>query len=116
MSCDAEFNSFIFQNEDRLFHAGYPKNIPGVLGDLTLLFVTGETHKRLRGFALSLLASVREQSGSFLSDIEDNVLRVMDSWKDKTTLVFMAETRKVCTTFRLMTLASKTPFEYKDGK
>ncbi|ONK59295.1 uncharacterized protein A4U43_C08F4980 [Asparagus officinalis] len=94
VSCDAEFNSFVLQNEGTLFHAGYPSNIPAVLGDLTLLFVTGDIHKRLRGFAVNLFSSIRTPNSSFLSGIEDNVLRVMESWKDKETLRFTAETRK----------------------
>ncbi|XP_073009070.1 cytochrome P450 724B1-like [Typha latifolia] len=94
VSCDAEFNSFILQNEDRLFVAGYPKNIPGVLGDLTLLVVTGDTHKHIRGVALNLFAAMRTRSSSFISDIECNALRVMDSWKNREKLVFCAEIRK----------------------
>ncbi|XP_010912979.2 cytochrome P450 724B1-like [Elaeis guineensis] len=100
VSCDAEFNSFILQNEDRLFQSSYPKNIPGVLGNLTLLFVTGSEHKRLRGLALDLFAGMRTKNASFISDIEDNVLQVMDSWKTKKTLVFCEETRKF--TFRVI--------------
>ncbi|XP_038981137.1 cytochrome P450 724B1-like [Phoenix dactylifera] len=99
VSCDAEFNSFILQNEDRLFESSYPKNIPGVLGELTLLYVTGSEHKRLRGVALDLFAGMRTNA-SFISDIEDNVLQVMDSWKNKETLVFCDETRKF--TFRVI--------------
>ncbi|XP_020242593.1 cytochrome P450 724B1-like [Asparagus officinalis] len=94
VSCDPEFNYFVLQNEDRLFHSAYPPNIPGVLGDLTLLAVTGDVHKRLRGFAVNLLSSVKTPSSLFLSDIEDNVLKVMDSWKHKKVLQFLAEARK----------------------
>jgi len=98
-----------------LFHAGYPTNIPGVLGDLTLLFVTGDLHQRLRGFALNLFASVKTPNGSFLLDIEDNVLRVMESWKDKKTLVFAAETRKVCTILFFSIILEEETIESRRG-
>ncbi|KAG1346342.1 putative cytochrome P450 724B1-like [Cocos nucifera] len=37
---------------------------------------------------------MRTKNDSFISDIEENVLQVMDSWKTKETLVFCEETRK----------------------
>nr|XP_010912979.1 cytochrome P450 724B1-like [Elaeis guineensis] len=43
---------------------------------------------------------MRTKNASFISDIEDNVLQVMDSWKTKKTLVFCEETRKF--TFRVI--------------
>ncbi|RWR90495.1 cytochrome P450 724B1-like protein [Cinnamomum micranthum f. kanehirae] len=65
VSCDRDFNSFILQQEDRLVEASYPSNIPGVLGDLTLLVV---------------------RNSSFLAHIEENAVQVMLSWATKKTV------------------------------
>lgn len=94
VSCDADFNSFILQNDDRLLVSSYPANIPGVLGDLTLLVATGDLHKRLRGAMLNFFTT-NTQNINFLRHIEDNVLRVMAPWAHKKTLIFCQETRKV---------------------
>ncbi|XP_068653657.1 cytochrome P450 724B1-like [Aristolochia californica] len=94
VSCDPDFNSFVLHNEERLFLSSYPSNIPGILGQLTLLVATGDVHKRLRAVALNLFATMKAQNEFFLSDIENNALRVMRSWKNKERLVFCQETRK----------------------
>ncbi|XXG57082.1 hypothetical protein AAC387_Pa03g4328 [Persea americana] len=94
VSCDADFNSFILQNDDRLLESSYPANIPGVLGDLTLLVATGDLHKRLRGALLNFFTTINTQNSNFLRHIEDNVLRVMAPWANKKTLIFCQETRK----------------------
>ncbi|KAK1282303.1 hypothetical protein QJS10_CPB22g00346 [Acorus calamus] len=94
VSCDAEFNMFVLRNEGHLFATGYPRNIPEVLGDLTLLHLTGEAHKRLRGVALSFFATVKTESEHFLADIEAGALGIINPWKDKETLHFCDEARK----------------------
>ncbi|KAJ8486032.1 hypothetical protein OPV22_018517 [Ensete ventricosum] len=94
VSCDVDFNHFILQNEDRLFEASYPASIPKVIGDLTMLVMTGDPHKRIRGVALSLFSSMKTHEAATMSDIDNIVVRLMDSWKNKKTLVFCEETRK----------------------
>ncbi|RWW53921.1 hypothetical protein BHE74_00039537 [Ensete ventricosum] len=95
VSCDVDFNHFILQNEDRLFEASYPASIPKVIGDLTMLVMTGDPHKRIRGVALSLFSSMKTHEAATMSDIDNIVVRLMDSWKNKKTLVFCEETRKI---------------------
>ncbi|URD94613.1 cytochrome P450 [Musa troglodytarum] len=94
VSCDVDFNHFILQNEDRLFEASYPVNIPKVIGDFTMLVMTGDAHKRIRGVALSLFSSMKTHEAATISDIDNIVVRLMDSWQGKRTLVFCDETRK----------------------
>ncbi|XP_020581903.1 cytochrome P450 724B1-like [Phalaenopsis equestris] len=95
VSCDAEFNSYVLNNEERLFMASYPKTIPGVLGENTLLAVNGETHKHLRGLVVSLMSAIKNpDKTTFFSDIEDTALSIMRSWFDRETIVLCDETRK----------------------
>ncbi|CAL9755390.1 unnamed protein product [Musa acuminata subsp. burmannicoides] len=94
VSCDVDFNHFIMQNEGRLFEASYPASIPKVIGDFTMLVMTGDAHKRIRGVALGLFSSMKTHEAATISDIDNIVVRLMDSWKNKKTLVFCDETRK----------------------
>ncbi|KAI3679185.1 hypothetical protein L2E82_51558 [Cichorium intybus] len=93
VSCDQELNYFILQNEDKLFECSYPKPIHGVLGKISMLVVVGDTHKRLRNVALSLVSTTKSKP-DFLTHIEKTTLQILDSWKDKKQIVFCQEARK----------------------
>ncbi|KAK3004435.1 hypothetical protein RJ639_020046 [Escallonia herrerae] len=82
VSCDEELNYFILQNEDKLFQCSYPKPVHGILGKISMLVAVGDTHKRLRNFALSLVTTSRSKP-EFLNDVERTVVQILDSWKDK---------------------------------
>ena len=94
VSCDEELNYFILQNEGKLFECSYPKSIHGILGQSSMLVATGETHKRLRNAALSLV-SITKSKPEFLNDIEMTAIRTLHSWKDKRHVVFSEEAKKV---------------------
>lgn len=94
VSCDEELNYHILQNEDRLFQCSYPKPIHGILGKNSMLVVVGDTHKRLRNVAVSLVTTMRSKPG-FLNDIERTATQILDSWKDKNQVIFCEEARKV---------------------
>ncbi|KAM7492445.1 hypothetical protein LguiA_035366 [Lonicera macranthoides] len=93
VSSDEELNYFILQNEDKLFECSYPKPILGVLGKSSLLVTVGETHKRLRNVALSLVTTTKSKP-QFLNHIETTVLDVLGSWKGKKQVIFCDEARK----------------------
>ncbi|KAJ4730286.1 Cytochrome P450 [Melia azedarach] len=93
VSCDPELNYFILQNEGKLFQCSYPKPIHGILGQLSMLVAVGETHKRLRNAALSLV-SITKSKPEFLHDIERIAIQILDSWKDKPQVIFCEEARK----------------------
>ncbi|CAI9261743.1 unnamed protein product [Lactuca saligna] len=93
VSCDQELNYFILQNEDKLFECSYPKPIHGVLGKISMLVVVGDTHKRLRNVALSLVSTTKSKP-DFLTHIEKTTLQILDSWKDKKQIIFCQEARK----------------------
>ncbi|WOH00749.1 hypothetical protein DCAR_0520123 [Daucus carota subsp. sativus] len=93
VSCDEELNYLILQNEDKLFQCSYPKPIHGVLGSLSMLVAVGDTHKRLRSVALSLVTTTKSNP-QFLSDIENTAIQILDSWKHKKQILFCEEARK----------------------
>lgn len=95
VSCDHELNCFILQNEGTLFECSYPKPIHGVLGELSMLVAVGDTHRRLRSAALSLV-SITKSKPQFLNDIESAALRVLGSWRAHDgTVLFCEDARKV---------------------
>ncbi|GAB2285165.1 hypothetical protein Dimus_019617 [Dionaea muscipula] len=93
VSCDQELNYYILQNEDKLFQCSYPKAIHGILGEKSMLVAVGETHKRLRSVALSLVNTIKANP-DFLSDIETTAIQILESWKDKRGVIFCDEARK----------------------
>ncbi|XP_077237513.1 cytochrome P450 724B1-like [Tasmannia lanceolata] len=93
VSCDQELNNFILQNEEKLFQCSYPKPIHGILGKSSMLVVVGDTHKRLRNLALTLVTTTKSKP-DYINDIEKTAIQIMDSWKDKTQVIFCEEARK----------------------
>ncbi|XP_062009217.1 cytochrome P450 724B1-like [Rosa rugosa] len=93
VSCDEELNYFILQNEGKLFECSYPKPIHGILGKSSMLVAVGDTHKRLRNVAVSLV-TITKSKPEFLHDIENTAVRVLRSWKDKPQVIFCKEARK----------------------
>ncbi|XP_072989802.1 cytochrome P450 724B1 isoform X1 [Typha latifolia] len=93
VSCDQELNHFILQNEEKLFQCSYPRPIHGILGKSSMIVVVGETHKRLRNLALTLVTTTKSRPG-FLHDIESIALHIISSWQDKRRIFFCEEARK----------------------
>ncbi|KAI3956170.1 hypothetical protein MKW92_021757 [Papaver armeniacum] len=99
VSCDHELNMFILQNEEKLFQGSYPKSIHGVLGDLSLLCIVGDHHKRLRNFALNLTNTCKSRA-EYINDVDRLTISVMESWRNKKQLHFCEEMKKF--TFNLI--------------
>ncbi|KAH7674291.1 Cytochrome P450 B-class protein [Dioscorea alata] len=93
VSCDQELNQFILQNEEKLFQCSYPKPIHGILGKSSMIVVVGDTHKRLRNLALTLITTTKSKP-SYLNDIESIAIHVLNSWKDKSNVFFCEEAKK----------------------
>lgn len=64
-----------------------------------MLVAVGDTHKRLRNVALSLVTTTKTKP-EFLNEVERAAIRVLDSWKDKPQIIFCEEARKVLLTRR----------------
>ncbi|XP_062217739.1 cytochrome P450 724B1-like [Phragmites australis] len=93
VSCDEELNHFVLQNEERLFQCSYPGPIRGILGKSSLLVVTGEHHRRIRGMALAFVASTGLRP-SYLADVDRAARAVVASWRGCRAVAFCGEARK----------------------
>ncbi|XVF21195.1 hypothetical protein REPUB_Repub12eG0069700 [Reevesia pubescens] len=115
VSCDPELNYFILQNEGKLFQCSYPKPIHGILGKVSMLVAVGETHKRLRNAALSLV-TITKSKPEFLNDIERIAIQILDSWKDKPKVIFCEEARKFTFNVIVKQVLGLTPEEPETTK
>ncbi|OVA17629.1 Cytochrome P450 [Macleaya cordata] len=93
VSCDHDLNMFILQNEERLFQCSYPKSIHGVLGNLSLLCVVGDLHKRLRSYALNFTNTCKSKV-EYINDVDKLTISLMESWKNKKEVIFCEEVKK----------------------
>ncbi|KAJ9152821.1 hypothetical protein P3X46_026340 [Hevea brasiliensis] len=110
VSCDHEFNLFILQNEEKLFQASYPTAMHGILGNFSLLLVSGDLHKKLRSIAVSFIA-VSKSTPSFLHCVEKFAISMMESWKECKEIAFHKEVRKFTLNLMVKTLLSIEPEE-----
>ncbi|XP_074555903.1 cytochrome P450 724B1-like [Curcuma longa] len=99
VSCDQELNHFILQNEEKLFQCSYPRPIHGILGKSSMIVVVGDTHRKLRSLALTLLTTTKSRTG-YLIDIDRIALEVIAAWNDKQRIFLCEEARKF--TFRVI--------------
>ncbi|XP_058114780.1 cytochrome P450 724B1-like isoform X4 [Magnolia sinica] len=115
VSCDQELNNFILQNEEKLFQCSYPKPIHGILGTSSMLVVVGDTHKRLRSLALTLVSTTKSKP-EYLNDIERIAIQIMDAWKDKKEVIFCEEARKFTFNVIVKQVLGLTPEEPQTSK
>ncbi|GMP93983.1 hypothetical protein CsSME_00043604 [Camellia sinensis var. sinensis] len=94
VSCDLELNTFILQNEGRLFQSSYPKPVLDILGKLSVMLVSGDLHKKLRNIAVSFISTSRSRP-DFLCYVEKLSVLVMESWREHQEVAFYEEAKKV---------------------
>lgn len=100
VSCDLELNTFILQNEEKLFQSSYPKQVHDILGKLSLMLVSGDLHRKLRNVALSFTTTSKSRP-DFLHYVEKLSISVMKSWKDRRQVLFFKEAKEVRRTSHL---------------
>ncbi|GLU11364.1 hypothetical protein SLE2022_281170 [Rubroshorea leprosula] len=110
VSCDHELNMFILQNEERLFQASYPKPLHGILGQFSLLIVSGDLHKKLRNIAVSFI-STSKSTPEFLHCVEKLSVSMMNSWRDCKEITFYREVKKFTMNIMVKHLLSIEPEE-----
>ncbi|CAL5371748.1 unnamed protein product [Camellia sinensis] len=93
VSCDHELNTFILQNEGKLFQSSYPKPVLDILGKLSIMLVSGDLHRKLRSIAVSFI-SVSRTKPDFLHYVEKLSTSVMESWKAHQEVTFYKEAKK----------------------
>ncbi|CAI0456452.1 unnamed protein product [Linum tenue] len=101
---------FILQNEGKLFQASYPKAMQGILGQYSLLIVSGEHHRKLRGIAVSFSA-MSKSSPVFHSRIEKLAFSMLESWRGRREIAFLEEMKKFTLSLMVKTVLSIDPEE-----
>ncbi|CAL5430926.1 unnamed protein product [Camellia sinensis] len=81
VSCDLELNTLILQNEGRLFQRSYTKQVLDILGNLSILLVSDDLHKKLRNIAISFISTSTPRH-DFLCYVEKLSILVMESWRE----------------------------------
>ncbi|CAL5191656.1 unnamed protein product [Lathyrus oleraceus] len=109
VSCDYEFNTFILQNEGKLFPVDYPKVMHKILGKYALILVTGELHKKLRSTVISFVSASKSES-NFLHFVEMLAISRINSWGSNCKQVaFYREAKKFSINVMLKHLLNMNP-------
>ncbi|XP_022740975.1 cytochrome P450 724B1-like [Durio zibethinus] len=110
VSCDYELNSFVLQNEEKLFQVSYPKAMHGILGKFSLLIVSGDVHKKLRNIGSSFISASKSKP-DFLNCVEKMSISMMNSWKNCKEIGFYKEVKKFTVNLMVKHLLSIEPEE-----
>ncbi|KAJ6754341.1 CYTOCHROME P450 26 [Salix purpurea] len=110
VSCDHDLNMFILQNEERLFEASYPKAMHDILGQFSLLVISGDLHRKLRNFVVTF-TTVSKSSPRFLNFAENLAISMLDSWKGRKEIDFLKEIRKLTLSLMVKSVLSIEPEE-----
>ncbi|CAK7328175.1 unnamed protein product [Dovyalis caffra] len=115
VSCDHELNMFILQNEERLFEASYPKAMNDILGEFSLLIISGDLHRKLRNFIVTF-TTVSKSSPRFLKFAENVAISMLESWKGCKEIDFLQDVRKLTLSLMVKSVLSIEPEEPKASK
>ncbi|XP_039158456.1 cytochrome P450 724B1 [Eucalyptus grandis] len=108
VSCDHELNTFVLQNEERLFQASYPKPMHGILGKYSLLVVSGDLHKKLRSVAVNFVTASKSSS-EFHRCVDRLSVSMLESWKGRQQVAFCKEAKMFALSLMVKTLLSIEP-------
>ncbi|KAL3723054.1 hypothetical protein ACJRO7_035268 [Eucalyptus globulus] len=108
VSCDHELNTFVLQNEERLFQASYPKPMHGILGKYSLLVVSGDLHKKLRRVAVNFVTASKSSS-EFHRCVDRLSVSMLESWKGRHQVAFCKEAKMFALSLMVKTLLSIEP-------
>ncbi|WZZ22402.1 hypothetical protein YC2023_123789 [Brassica napus] len=92
VSCEQELNMFILQNEGKLFTSDYPKAMHDILGEYSLLLVTGEVHRKLKNVIISFI-NLTKSKPEFLLCAENLSISMLASWKNCREIEFHNEAK-----------------------
>lgn len=95
-AAELETVKMIVAKEGRSFVADYPTSFALLLGRYNGLNLTGENWKRLRRYVVSTIMRV-DVLKDRMADIEDLVVKTLDSWADDGRTVFVEDETKTVT-------------------
>lgn len=94
VSCDHELNTFILQNERKLFPPNYPKVMHDILGKYGMILITGDIHKKLRNVILNIVKQTKSES-HYLHCVQKLSLSTINSWQNRNHLAFYQQAKQL---------------------
>ncbi|KAH9304924.1 hypothetical protein KI387_009328, partial [Taxus chinensis] len=79
VSTDADFNQFVFEQEDRVFESWFPTSLCNALGEQNISILHGQMHKYLRKIILSKFG-FQNIKGTLLIQAEDHIMSNIGGW------------------------------------
>lgn len=99
VSADAELNRFVLMNDGKLFEPCFPKSVADILGNTSMLVITGEMHRYMKSLTVNFMG-IAKLRNNFLGDSEMYTTENFNTWKDG--VVFPAKEEASKITFNLM--------------
>ncbi|XP_052197426.1 cytochrome P450 724B1 [Diospyros lotus] len=93
VSCDHDFNTFVLQNEGKLFRSSYPKPVVDIAGKLSIMIVSSDLHRKLRSVAVNFISTSKSRP-DFLRYVEKLSISLMESWKTHQEVSFYKEAKR----------------------
>ena len=94
MSTDPEVNKIVLQDDGRTFVPSYPRTVVEVMGETSILSMTGDEHKKYHGFVAKFLKAVPLME-RVAKEIEQSMELASRRWKDKPQIYFQDEINQV---------------------
>jgi len=94
VSTDAGFNSFIFQQEGKLFQCCYPKSFNEIAGRENMVSAEGFLHKYLRNLVMNLVGN-ESMKQKLIPKVEKMVCEHLQSWCGQACIEFREAVAKV---------------------
>ncbi|KAH7665114.1 Cytochrome P450 B-class protein [Dioscorea alata] len=108
VSANADFNRYILQSEGRMFINSCPTSIAEILGRWSMLALEGDIHKEMRSIAVNFMSNAKLRT-YFLPDIEQQALKILNSWKVGSTFSALVEGKKFAFNLMVKHLMSMNP-------
>uniref|UniRef100_A0A1S3YJY2 Cytochrome P450 724B1-like n=1 Tax=Nicotiana tabacum TaxID=4097 RepID=A0A1S3YJY2_TOBAC len=110
VSCDLEFNTFVLQNEGRLFQSSYPKSVRDILGKHSLILATGDLHKKFRSIEVGLINKFKCKP-DFVDRVDKLCSSLMESWRGNQVVLLSKEAKQFSFNLMLMNVLDMEPGE-----
>ncbi|KAJ0985493.1 hypothetical protein J5N97_003849 [Dioscorea zingiberensis] len=113
VSADVELNRFLLQNDMKMFEPGWPTSFKKIFGKNAISLHVGDAHKYMRSVIVSFLNSEKHRA-VFLGDAEQLVSMALSTWKDKSVICVVDESRKFTFNMLLRNIMRMEPGEETD--
>ncbi|RWW03435.1 hypothetical protein GW17_00033408, partial [Ensete ventricosum] len=94
MSTDPEVNKIVLQDDGRTFVPSYPRTVVAVMGETSILSMTGDQHKKYHGIVAKFLKAVPVME-RVAKEIEQSMELAFRRWKDKPQIYLQDEINQV---------------------